>query len=576
MSKPVSIGYDPVEYREHLLAGVHRDWQRLAYMKPPYDEDEEIVLAAIRTNVDAIHHVAPRLLAREDWVLKLLEAQPTLSKRVRQLAVKHEGFMRVAVRRYPDDFIDKTPLSLRSDVRFMAEMTAMDSDWFWKVPERLRTSRAFFKAAVLQKGSLMCLAPRDLRDDDELTWLAVTNDPHAIRCATRRRRDSLALAMQAVTKDGMALQWLQHGPLDDNHTLVSTAVKQCAMALQFASKRLCDDPQIALDALTASRDRESGMALQFVSPRLRAEKGLVAAAIKHSQAGRAFQFAAEHLKRDSEFVDMAVRKLDGLAVLSSVPSSIDGFAKLVCLVCYKDRVNDPAWVSTYGCIALLRRVDDFSVLSIDDLRELEVGVDSMRAPTGGVRGNFPIDKLMNDFHDRMVDDTVRVILTRILVHVCYDDCLQRAHGALFGREHHDRFIGRMILEAGRSRYDPTEFRSISTFYDWRVCEERGFGAVYRLPIQWARWAMVGLVDVHALSTPAELAKEVFLKLPEHLRCHNALMQEPRRLALYGLGKRLPAELVQRIVTESQLWKEDGDELLQEPEAEEEEGEEAVE
>ena len=101
----------------------------------------------------------------------------------------------------------------------------------------------------------------------------------------------------AVTHDGMALEFAS-GELKADREIVSLAVKQDGMALQFVYNDLNADREIVFLAVG-----QKGMALEFASDELKADREIVSLAVTHD--GMALEFASKELKADEEIVFQA-------------------------------------------------------------------------------------------------------------------------------------------------------------------------------------------------------------------------------------------------------------------------------
>lgn len=106
--------------------------------------------------------------------------------------------------------------------------------------------------------------------------------------------------IEIVEQDGMALQYASER-LQNDPDVVMTAVKQNGRAIQWASDRLKNNFAVSCCAVT-----QTGYALQFVSDELRNNKDVVMMAVK--QDGRAIQWASDKLKNDPNVVLEAVAR----------------------------------------------------------------------------------------------------------------------------------------------------------------------------------------------------------------------------------------------------------------------------
>mmetsp|Transcript_5644 Transcript_5644/g.13267 ORF Transcript_5644/g.13267 Transcript_5644/m.13267 type:complete len:463 (-) Transcript_5644:91-1479(-) len=107
-------------------------------------------------------------------------------------------------------------------------------------------------------------------------------------------RDDRDIALAAVKRNGLALQFATDGIKDDREVVLE-AVKNTSRALEFGSERLRADVDVVLEAVG-----KLGVVLKFASEDLRAEKAVVLAAVKNK--GVALKFASEELRADQEVV----------------------------------------------------------------------------------------------------------------------------------------------------------------------------------------------------------------------------------------------------------------------------------
>jgi len=107
-----------------------------------------------------------------------------------------------------------------------------------------------------------------------------------------------------VKCDGMALQYASEALRADKEVVMTAVVKNC-LALQYASEALKADKEVVMQVVEFY-----GSALQYASEALRADKEVVMKAVNN---GLALQYASEALKADKEVVMKAV-KCDGMAL----------------------------------------------------------------------------------------------------------------------------------------------------------------------------------------------------------------------------------------------------------------------
>jgi len=94
-----------------------------------------------------------------------------------------------------------------------------------------------------------------------------------------------------------------------NKSIAAYAVLRCGELLEFASPELRDDPDVVLNAITGLDAR---YALQFASDRLRDDVATVIAAVEYCVPS--FEFASERIKDDDVIVDHVMRNCWGMAL----------------------------------------------------------------------------------------------------------------------------------------------------------------------------------------------------------------------------------------------------------------------
>ena len=123
------------------------------------------------------------------------------------------------------------------------------------------------------------------------------------------------------------------------------AVRQDGAALQFASRELRGDREVALEAV-----KQNGLALESASEELRSDRAVVLEAV--GQNGLALAFASDGLRGDRDVVMEALRQDAGALALASETLRLSerdkwgqhswGHCKFVCLltgICWGTPVN---------------------------------------------------------------------------------------------------------------------------------------------------------------------------------------------------------------------------------------------
>ncbi len=112
---------------------------------------------------------------------------------------------------------------------------------------------------------------------EQLKWIKEKNY-YNFKEAPKEWLESKEFMLQAVTKNGLALQYASD-KLKDDREIVLAAVTKWAGALQYASDKLNDDREIVLVAVT-----NDGSALEYASDELNGDPEIVLTALSHSRS----------------------------------------------------------------------------------------------------------------------------------------------------------------------------------------------------------------------------------------------------------------------------------------------------
>ncbi len=172
---------------EEALQRVQEDGRQLASLNPEFQNNFDIVLAAVQQNGWwALRHASERLKNDPEVVLA---------------AVKQNGIALF----YAGKDLEKDP----------------------RYPE-------IVMAAVKQNGLALEFASERLKDDPEIVMAAVKKNVAALEFASERLKDDPEIVMAAVKKNGVAI-FCASRRLQDNPDIVLAAVKQNGRAYHFIS-----------------------------------------------------------------------------------------------------------------------------------------------------------------------------------------------------------------------------------------------------------------------------------------------------------------------------------------------------
>jgi len=234
----------------------------LQFFSPRVRDDEAVVRAALRgAQAHALRHASDRLRADARFVLELL--------------------------REDYQFLVWACPTLRSDSAFFARAVRVDNRCFEFANHELRNDVRVAAAAVEGAPARTTLehAAEAPRDDAALVERAVRRwGGGQLRLASPRLREDVAFIRPLVDIDPSAFFWAGETPRGDRallvHALRHPRSGECDALLARASLPLRDDPDVVRTALRHS----GGGAIYGASPRLRADRGLLAEAVASAES----------------------------------------------------------------------------------------------------------------------------------------------------------------------------------------------------------------------------------------------------------------------------------------------------
>lgn len=146
------------------------------------------------------------------------------------------------------------------------------------VPKGYRADPDVVMAAVRQEGFALQYAPECRRQDRDVVLAAVSNSGRALQAAALHLRKDKELVLAAVANDGLSLAFADT-LLSDDPEVVLAAVQQNPKSLVHASARLRGDRDFML-SIVAKAPR----AFRFASDKLRSDKALRARAKLHARS----------------------------------------------------------------------------------------------------------------------------------------------------------------------------------------------------------------------------------------------------------------------------------------------------
>ena len=282
---------------------------------------------------------------------------------------------------------------LKNNGEIVVEAVYVDGKALQFASRRLQNKKIIVKDAVLNNGIAFQYATPKLRDDENFIFeLFTTNDDmfldkiqlargfQFVNECFKRNKDFIMKIMEVncyiypyisedLKKDkdiytGKECQLFQYFPteLKNDRDLVSIAISQNGMALQFASTDLQNDKDMVSFAIS-----QNGMALKFASSDIQNQRDMVSFAI--SQNGMALQFASTDLQNDRDMVSFAISQ-NGMALqfASSIIQDDDDFVL--------SHIKKSPGIIRY-CSSRLQQDKSFILKSINTNRQLYSWLDKL-------------------------------------------------------------------------------------------------------------------------------------------------------------------------------------------------------
>jgi hypothetical protein len=288
----MSLPKDSNKRRRSLIAVIQKNGMRLAHATLEERDNEEIVLAAVLENGEALQFASERIRRGESEKCReiiqeaLVYSCPKNSSSdafLSQNLLSDPTFMQGVLLRNQKCY-QFTPLSIRDDqdllFKLLGESDPPHQHLLGHASHRLRGDGRVMKKVIE-------LGPPLVLEDFSEELLA--------------NRD---LMLHAVTVDGTALQYASD-TLKNDREVVRTAVSSAYRgmeALQYASTERRADRDIVYQAA-----KTGGGALEFSAVELGADKDIVLAAVQHNDGWKGLRDAAPQLQADGEVVVTAVQ-----------------------------------------------------------------------------------------------------------------------------------------------------------------------------------------------------------------------------------------------------------------------------
>lgn len=264
----------PVEDFYVVLASVERNARVFPHISAKYQDNKDIVLAALRGDGwDLLSYASDRLKDDEEVVREAMRyskiAYKFASERIRSL-------------------------------RHVAEAAVRDDGYNLEhVPWPLSHHKYMVMHAVQQTGTCLRLACKVLKNDKDVVLAAVKRDGGALTYASDELKNDKDVVIAAVKQDGMALCHASNEMQDDKDVVLEAIGCYCTDALLFASARLKNDADVVNLAL-----KHHGPSIRYASLAMRNNKQMVLKAVKESAL--AYQHASFECREDPEVAAIAL------------------------------------------------------------------------------------------------------------------------------------------------------------------------------------------------------------------------------------------------------------------------------
>lgn len=166
---------------------------------------------------------------------------------------------------------------------------------------RRETMMQVFMEELREKKIMLKSVPKHCAEDLQLCLVAVRANPYNIEYLPDSLEDNIEIALEAVTCDGMVLQFYEHEGITSNYEVCMAAVMQEGMAYGHMFYTLQEDRDLALAAV-----RQNGLVLRIVSDCFEDDWEVNLAAV--CQNGCAIQWAFQDFIENRDFALAAVRQ----------------------------------------------------------------------------------------------------------------------------------------------------------------------------------------------------------------------------------------------------------------------------
>jgi hypothetical protein len=294
-----------LQQRQEVLMSVEKTGLNLEFMDDVYQDDEQIVIAAVKQDPWALKFASMRLKDDADFMMMMLKSNACA--------------------------VDYMSSRLKNDKSFVINAIKENHQVFFYVHLIYGDDEDVVLEVIKQNGGQLKYASPRLQDDERIVFEAVANDWKALTYVSDRLAQNVSLyemakpaCLEAIKKsttqykyasealqkdDDILVELVAQEPIRVKYFLAQNHLKSNKMILRMVShnglvlEHLTDvfqnDIQVVLSAV-----QQNGLALKYASYALKNNKDVILRAVKKSPYD-AFEHMGESLKNDEDVLFMA-------------------------------------------------------------------------------------------------------------------------------------------------------------------------------------------------------------------------------------------------------------------------------
>lgn len=305
--------------RDFVIRAIKVNWRVLGHVLPEHKSDRDICLVAAARCGEALTLVDPSLRSDKEFILATVNKNGSALQHSTSESQEDEQVVLAAVAHCPGA-MQYASYKLKTDLAFVKEVVKTNRAAFkYAIQAKslaieimhldglalafasppLRADPDVVLAAVAQTGAAFQHAATELKTDPAVVLAAAELDRHAVSFAQAQLRKGWEAFEHVVAAWGVSDLRPRFKELVSYKPIVLQAVAREGLALEWVPDDLLEDRDVVISAFWQGR-----LELQKCSARLRGHKTVVLEAI-HCR-GDDFQHATEELKSDRRFVFEAV------------------------------------------------------------------------------------------------------------------------------------------------------------------------------------------------------------------------------------------------------------------------------